>query len=169
MVRKNATAAIVGHSGMQLIEEQIADLEIDTSHDDRPILNALRGKSKSELSATKQIMVRLDDPELDADRLSLTQNANVQPELMQVRTTSNQPTGKLEHYETTLDAKPSNEGTAVTVTVDMRVQVKVPKLFTGQADKRVRSAANKATDEQESAIRAFISDHAKELIVLPEL
>ena len=52
MVRKNATRAIVENGGMQLKSEQLGDVQLDLSADDRPILNAIRGKSRAEVAAS---------------------------------------------------------------------------------------------------------------------
>lgn len=170
MVRKDATSAIVAHSGMRLLEQNLQGVNVDLSKDERPLRNALLGNSKAELAATKQIVVSLEDPELDADRLSLTQQADVQSDHMTVRTTANQPAGNLESYQTILGAKRSDDGsTQVTVSVEMRVQVEVPKLFVSKANQRVQQAAEKTTEDQVSAIQAFIVAHQAELIVLPDL
>ncbi len=169
MVRKQATAAIVSHGGMQLLDEKIQGVSVDTSGDDRPILNALRGRSQSELAARKQLLVSLDDPSLEADQLSLTQTADIRSDSMNVRSVANQPAGNLEEYSTTLAATPADGVTQVTVSVDMRVRVKVPKLFVGRADAKVQQAAEAATREQQAAIEHFINQYAGELIVLPEL
>ncbi len=169
MVRKQATAAIVSHGGMQLLEEKLQGINVDTSGDGRPILNALRGHSQAELAATKQLLVSLDDPSLEADQLSLTQRADIRANSMLVRSAANQPAGNLEDYSTTLAAQPAKGATQVTVSVDMRVLVKVPKLFVGRADARVQQAAEQATSEQQAAIEQFINQHAGDLIVLPEL
>lgn len=168
MVRKNATAAIIAHSGMQLLDEQLQGVAIDTTEDDRPILNALRGKSQADLAATKQIVVSLKDPALNADRLSLTQQANIELDRLHVRTTASQAAGNLEAYETTLTAVPDGDKTKVSLTIDQIVRVTVPKLFQSQAESRVQEAADKATREQEKAIQQFVAQFANQAIILPK-
>ncbi len=169
MVRKNATAAIVGHAGMTLLDEKIQGMTLDTSADDRPLLNAIRGKSKSAVTAVKQLTVKLDDPMLEADRLVLTQDADVAETRIQVQTVSDAPAGRLESYATTLAAESDGTGSRVTVTVDMNVRVKVLMFFTGIADQRVQAAADGAVNEQAAAIEQFIGKHAHEMFILPEL
>ncbi len=169
MVRKNATAAIIAHSGMELIVEHMQEVAIDASADRRPILNALKGKSQADLTATKQIVVSLDDPALDADQLSLTQQASIQPDRLHVRTVANQAAGNLEAYETTLIAEPQADKTKVTLTIEQVVRVNVPKLFLSRAESRVQEAADEATGEQERAITQFVAKYANQAIVLPEL
>ncbi|QDV45075.1 hypothetical protein Enr13x_49480 [Stieleria neptunia] len=160
MVRKNATAAIVGRSGMELIDVKIRDLQVDASADDRPLLNAIRGKSKMNLDAIRQIRVRLDDPAIDADELALRQQAAIEADSMNVVTKSIAAAGNLESYETTLGARPSDDGTEVQLTVEMKVRVDVPKLFTSRADARVQQAAEDAINEQARSIEMFIAEHA---------
>jgi hypothetical protein len=168
MVRKDSTAAVIGHSGMQLLEQKLQGVTIDASADRRPILNALRGKSESDLSATKRIVVRLEDPALKAEELPLTQRAQVEPKALRVVTTADQPTGNLEAYETTLNAVPQGSQTQVELTVDQIVRVDVPWLFLSVAERRVQQAADDALAEQEQAIRDFVSRYADQAIILPE-
>ncbi len=169
MVRKNATAAIVGHSGMKLLDERIEDVNLDTSKDDRPLLNAIRGISKTEVSAVKELTVQLDDPTLEATELVLEQNADIQPDHIDVSTVSKRPAGRLEHYQTTFDARPDAEGTRINLTVELKVLVKVPKFFKHRADAGVQQAADDAITDQSAAIEEFIAKHADERIILPDL
>ncbi len=41
LVRKDATRAILEHKGMRLLDEQIRAVQVDTSQDARPLLNAI--------------------------------------------------------------------------------------------------------------------------------
>ncbi|SMP59672.1 hypothetical protein SAMN06265222_106260 [Neorhodopirellula lusitana] len=168
MVRKNATAAIVGQSGMTLLDEKIQDIDIDTSQDKRPLLNAIRGQSESSVVAIKEITVRLEDPALEADELVLRQQADIQPDGMNVVTESKFPAGNLKHYITTLDANPSDNGTEVSLTVALDVQVRLPGLFSGRADSEVNAAAGDAIDGQVAAIQKLIATHADKRLILPE-
>ena len=168
MVRKNATKAIVEHSGLRLLEDRIVGVELDTSADKRPLLNALRGQTQSELSATRQFVVELKHPELQADQLTLTQSADIQPQAMLIRTASDDPAGNLENYATSLQASPSGAGTEVSLSVDLQVKVRVARIFTSVADRRVQQAADQAVAEQAAAIQEFVSKYAQQLIVLPE-
>ncbi len=169
MVRKNATAAIVAHSGMKLLDESVQDIAVDTSVDDRPLLNAIRGKSKSDLSAKKLLTVQLDDPTLEASKLALRQVAEIRVGKIDVKTSSMGPAGRLESYSTSLHAQPQQQSTNVTVSVEMKVRVAVPKLLVSRADKQVQQAADDAIDEQVKAITHFIAQHADERLILPEL
>tara|TARA_R110002049_G_scaffold285698_1_gene466758 strand:+ start:172296 stop:173033 length:738 start_codon:yes stop_codon:yes gene_type:complete len=168
MVRKNATKAIVGNSGMELIEEKIQDVEIDASADDRPLLNAIRGKSKTELSAVRLLTVSLNDPQLESDRLVLKQHADIRPEAMHVRTKSIKPAGRLQSYQTELTAVPHSGGTEITLNVSLEVRLNVPKLFTSRADAEVQQAAIDAITDQEESITQFVAEHADARIILPE-
>jgi hypothetical protein len=169
MVRKNATAAIVSQSGMTLIDESVEDLQVDTSQDDRPLLNAIRGRSKTEVQAVKKLRVSLNDPHIEADELTLRQHADVRPESVHVVTESIAAAANLESYRTTLDARPSGAQTEVNVSVELDVRLTVPKAFTGRADREVQQSAVDAVSEQASSLQRFVAEHAGERFVLPEL
>ena len=154
---------------MKLLSENVQAVEIDVTNDERPLLNALRGHSKAELSATKKFNVQLDDPNLNANQLTLQQTSEVKPDAMHVRTESVAAAGNLESYATTLDAKPDGLGTKVTLTIDQSVRVQVPMLFISTADKRVQQAAETALRNQADAIEQFVMKHADGRIILPDL
>lgn len=169
MVRKNATAAIIAHSGLTLLDEKIAGLQLDARSDDRPLLNALRGKSKTNVSATREISVKLEDPAIHADRLVLSQQAEIHPETFHVVTQSKAPAGNLANYKTTLLAAPMGNSTQVDLSVALQVHIRLPKLFSSRADAGVQQAADSAISEQAAAISAFVEQYAGDLLILPEL
>ncbi len=169
MVRKNATAAIVAHGGMTLLADQTRSLQVDTSVDDRPILNAIRGKSKANVSAEKQITVELIDPYVNADKLVLNQDVQINETGLMVNTTSREAAGNLQTYSTTLNAAPSGSSTNVELTIDMKVIVQVSPLFTSVADRRVQEATDRAIAEQRQALETFIGNFANEILILPDL
>ncbi|WDQ17278.1 hypothetical protein [Rhodopirellula sp. P2] len=169
MVRKNATAAIVGQSGMTLIDERVEDLHVDTSQDERPLLNAIRGRSKADVQAVKKLRVSLNDPHIVADELTLRQRANVHPDAMNVVTESIAAAANLESYRTTLDARRQGTQTEVTLSVSLDVRVTVPKAFTGRADREVQQSAVDAVSEQATGLQRFVAEHAAERFILPEL
>jgi len=167
MVRKNAAEAIISAGGMKLINQSLDDVSIDTSNDDRPILNAIRGRSQSELSAVKQLTVQINDPSVDADRLTLKQAANVQESSMSVETKSIAPAAQLKSYRTTLDAESSGNSTNVRLTVEMVLDLKVPAMFTDRADREVQSSAEQALKSQEQAMKTFVEKHKDKRLILP--
>lgn len=169
MVRKNATQAIVAHSGMKLIEERVNDLSVEVPRQKRPILKALLGNANADLAASKQITVSLEDPQLNAKQLTLNQLVDIHPDYMEVHSESSEPAGNLKYYATRLRASDYEGGTKVELTIDQKVDVKVPKLFIAEADRKVQQAADESTTQQEQAIRAFITQFQDEVIVIPEL
>lgn len=169
LVRKNATQAIVNHAGMQLIDESIDNVDVAVPEQKRPILNAILGRAKGELSATKEITVSLKDPNLTAKQLTLTQQAEIQPDSLDVQTKSAQPAGNLTSYVSGLKAVSRDGGTQVDLSIDQTVVVRVPRVFTATADRRVQQSADQSTEDQEEAIRKLINDNKDALIVLPEL
>lgn len=166
MVRKNPTQAIIARSGMTVVEEQILDLDIDTSNDKRPVLNALLGRSKSSVNAKKLLTVKLEDPELEAPQLTLTQHAEVKPKELHVRTQANGPTGKLNSYLATLDAQPDGALTKVSLAINHEVRLQLPFFMTATATKKVQAAADAAAQEQEQSLKDFIAEFTEEPLVM---
>ncbi|MDA8744337.1 hypothetical protein N9N28_06885 [Rubripirellula amarantea] len=169
MVRKNATAKLVAQSGMTLVDEQIEAMDLDTSNDNRPLLNAIRGKSRTDVTAVKEITVQLDDPAIDADRLVLSQHADVQADLMDVITKSKAAAGNLRNYETTLQARPNGGQTDVSISVSLQVDVRVPQMFTAKADREVQQSAVDAVVGQAEALKSFVAQYSDKKLILPEL
>ncbi len=157
LVRTNATAAIIEHGGMQLVNETTEAVDIDLSNDSRPLRNFLRGKSKANVSATKHLTLRINDPQLNATELLLSQNCNIQPEKIHIVTSSDQPAGELSVYNTILEAVKAGNRIEVTLSMEMTVVVCVPRVFLPQAEARVQQAAEKAMEEQEAAIRSLVA------------
>lgn len=169
MVRKNATEAIVSHSGMTLLNEKVNDLSVDVPKQKRPILNALLGKSNADLSASKQITVNLNNPDIDTKKMNLNQQVHIGPDNMEVNSEASDLVGNLTAYSTQLHAMKAGGGTQVELSIHQTIHVKVPKLFLSEADRRVQMSAENAIAEQEKAIRSFIALYEKDAIVLPEL
>ena len=169
MVRKNATEAIVSHSGMTLLNEKVNDLSIDVPKQKRPVLNALLGKSKADLTASKQIAVSLDNPDVDTKKMNLSQQVHIGPDDMEVDSEASDLAGNLTAYSTQLHAMKADGRTQVELSIHQTIHVKVPNLFLFEADRRVQKSAENATAEQEKAIRSFIALYEQEPIVLPRL
>lgn len=106
---------------------------------------------------------------LQADRLVLRQQADIQPDEFHVVTRSKEPAGNLEDYETTLMARPDGEKTRVDLLVAMKVHVRLPRAFTHRADVGVQQAADLAIAEQATSLTTFVDQLARELLILPEL
>ena len=166
LVRTNATAAIIEHGGMELVNETTETVDIDLSNDSRPLRNFLRGKSKANVSATKHLTLRINDPQLNATELLLSQNCNIQPEKIHIVTSSDQPAGELSVYNTILEAVKAGNGIDVTLSIEMTVVVRVPRVFLPQAEARVHQAAEKAVEEQEAAIRSVVNKVDRSVVVL---
>lgn len=169
MVRKNATEAIVSHGGMKIVSEGVEDLQLDLSGDDRPILNAILGKSKAEVDATKLLTVEINNDQVDTEQLTLRSRALVDSERLQVESKSVGEQGQVKNYVTSITATPQGDATLVQLALEMAIEVNVPSMFTGVADKKVNEAAGAALEQQKEAITAFVIEHADKRIVFPQL
>lgn len=166
LVRTNATAAILEHGGMKLVNEKTEDIVIDLSKDSRPLRNFLRGKSKADITAIKHLTVQLNDPQLNATELLLTQNCRIQREKIHIVSSSDKQAGELRIYNTTLDAVKVDNATEVTLSINMTVDVCVSRIFLSQAAPRVQKAAEKAMQEQKDAMRNLVANVDRHAIVL---
>ena len=169
LVRTDVTREIVSASGQTLKEDNLQSLEIDATQDKRPILNALLGKSKTELDAEKHMVVSVKNSEVDLDSLALTQHAQIGNEEILVRTVSDKPTGKLESYETVLSAKRVANATEMKLDVRLKVNTVIPRAFQGVANQRVQAAADKITKDLEAVLSDIVARHEKENIIRPKL
>jgi len=166
MVRNDVTREVIIASGLTLKSDDLENLVVDTTQDRRPVINALLGRSKTELDATKRLIVSVKNTEVNLDTLELTQHAEIGNDLINVRTVSDKPTGNLEFYETSLRAKRMPTGTEVVVTAQLKVDISLPRLFQSIADARVQAEADKSTKEQEVILRDVVVKHSKELTVI---
>jgi hypothetical protein len=169
MVRKSPTQAIVAHGGMKLIHETIHDIKMDTTKDDRPILNAIRGRSKVELNAERTLTVELNDPQIETEQLTLSQIADIDADKLAVRTTSIGEQKNVKKYETTLNASSNDKQTRIRLTIDMSIEIQVPRFATSIADRRIQKAAENGLVDQQGGITQFVIDHADESLILPDL
>ena len=166
MVHKNGTKSIIEYSGMKLIDQRTLDLKIDTSADKRPLLNALRGKSKAVVSAVKILTVQPNDPSMETDVLELRQVAEIDPRKIAVVTSSTAAAGKLDQYTTTLFAKRNGQFTEFTVTVLMTIRTKVPWMFKSRVDEEVQQAADQAVDNQLKAMTQLFQDYSDQQLIV---
>jgi hypothetical protein len=156
LVRTKATEAVVNHGGMKLLEETTESLDIDLKNDSRPLRNFLRGKSKANVTATKHLRVQLNDPQINASELLLTQDCRIQPENIRIVSTADGPSGHLKAYSTTLEATKGETGTDIALSIEMTIDVHVLWVFQSQAKIRVGQAANKTLEDQEASLRSLV-------------
>lgn len=156
LVRTKATEAVVNHGGMKLLEETTESVDIDLKNDSRPLRNFLRGKSKANVSATKHLKVQLNDPQINANELLLTQDCRLQPENIRIVSTADGPSGDLKAYSTTLEATKGETGTDILLSIEMTVDVRVLWVFQSQAQVRVTQAASKTLEDQEASLRSLV-------------
>ncbi len=169
MVRLNPTRAIVSHGGMELISEKTEGVDIDTSNDERPILNAILGNSHSKVEATKTITVSVKDPNIPNTELTLRQKANISENEIHVVTQSIGEQQSIKHYVTTLDANADGVNTQIKIGLEMKIEVSVPKMFTSRADAGVNESAARSLAEQQKAITQFVIENSDKRIILPSI
>ncbi len=161
MVRNNATESIVEHGGMELVDEEVLDMEIDLSRDNRPLLNAILRRSKSCVTASKRLTVAVNNNDIRAENLHLLQDAKITPECIDVNSVSEEAAGDLKFYRTTLHAEPNGEATSVTISVELQLCKELGKLFHPEAQQRLEDAAQETVTQQHAALVQFADENAK--------
>ena len=161
MVRNNANQSIVEQGGMKLIDEEVLNMDIDLSRDNRPLLNAILRRSQSCVTASKRLTVAVDNTDICVDKLQLHQDARITPECLDVNTASEVAVGDLKHYRTTLHAEPKGESTAVTISVELSLCKELGKLFHTEAQQRLDTAAQQTALQQFEALVQFADENAK--------
>ncbi len=168
LVRKDATKAILEHRGMRLLNVQLRSAQLDTSQDDRPLINALLGQSQSELNAEKLVTVEVTDSHAGTAELQLLQIAEAGPEKLDVVTQATHPQGNIQRYETHLLATPTGTQTSMSLDLVMEIRIRVPWLFTWRAQSEADWSAEQQLQEQRVSLTQLIAESADEAIVLPE-
>lgn len=163
LVRDNPSKSIVEHGGMQLVDEETLDVQVDLSNDRRPLINALRRKSKSTVQAQKRLTISVENAEIGPTRLVLIQDIQISPEQVEIVSESVEPSGELTFYRTTLQALPNGDSTKIHVSVEIELNKKLSWLLHAQARSRLNIAAKDSANEQVEAIREFAMQHAQRL------
>lgn len=169
LVRKNATRAIVENGGMELIDQKLGGLTLDLRDDRRPIRNAIRGQSQAQLAASRTLKVRLTDPQIHAEQMELIQHADVENQSLTVSTEASQATGNLKQYQTNLLAKGQKDQTEVKLSVQMKVQLDIPRLFVSRARDQVQQAASDGLRQQEAALKKLVEQYGDQKLLIPDL
>ncbi len=160
VVRNNATESIVAHGGMELVDEEVLDMDIDLSRDKRPLLNAILRRSQSCVTASKRLTVAVNIEDIQAENLYLHQDAKITPECLDVTTVSEEAAGDLKHYRTTLHAEPIGDATIITISVELKLCKELGKLFHPEAQQRLEDAAQETAIQQHEALVQFANENA---------
>jgi hypothetical protein len=95
IVRNDATKAILERDGFVLVDEETLELKIDFGDDKRPILNAIFGKSRSNVKALKRLVVGINDLYVGAVKLVILQNSKITPQEVCVESNSENRCGDI--------------------------------------------------------------------------
>jgi hypothetical protein len=161
IVRNDATKAIVERDGFMLVDQEILELKIDFGDDKRPILNALFGKSKSNVKASKRLIVGLNDANAGADKLVILQNSRITPQEVSVESNSEYRCGDILKYVATLNARPVDAATSVRVAIEIEISKPLSPFLHSIAQTRLDRQVKESVDKQVIAINEFVQEHRR--------
>ena len=159
IVRSDATKEILERDGLKLLHEELLDLKISFANDKRPVLNALFGKSKSVVKASKRLTVGISDPNAGADEMVIIQNSKVTPQAVSVDSASEKHCGDIVRYVSSFDANPIAESTSVRIMIETEVSKPLIPFLHSIAQLRLDKQVQESVEKQSIAVKQFVEDH----------
>ena len=159
IVRNDATKEILEQDGIKLLQEELLDLKISFGNDKRPVLNALFGKSKSIVKASKRLTVGISDPNAGADEMVIIQNSHVTPQEVSVESASEKQCGDIVRYVSSLNANPIAEATSVRITIETNISKPLSPFLHSIAQSRLDKKVHESVERQIVALKQFVDNH----------
>ena len=159
IVRNDATKEILERDGLKLLQEELLDLKISFGNDKRPVLNALFGKSKSIVKASKRLTVGISDPDAGAARLVIIQNSHVTPQEVSVESASEKRCGDILRYVSSLNASPIAEATSVRIKIETDISKPLSPFLHSIAQSRLDNQVHDSVEKQILALKQFVDHH----------
>jgi len=159
IVRNDATKEILERDGFKLLQEELLDLKISFENDKRPVLNALFGKSKSIVKASKRLTVGISDPNAGADEMVIIQNSHVTPQAVSVDSASEKQCGDIVRYVSSLNANPIAEATSVRITIETEISKPLSPFLHSVAQSRLDEQVHDSVEKQIFALKQFVEHH----------
>jgi len=159
IVRNDATKEILERDGLKLLQEELLDLKISFGNDKRPVLNALFGKSKSIVKASKRLTVGISDPNAGAAELVIIQNSYVTPQEVSVESASEKRCGDIVRYVSFLNASPIAEATSVRIKIETDISKPLSPFLHSIAQSRLDNQVHDSVEKQILALKQFVDHH----------
>ncbi len=161
LVRTNAVKKIVAMADAELLNQEWLDMKFDI---DKPLL-----KRDWNVNGEGELSVRFNDAYLGSHDITLQQNANISPDQLHTTNDLQTPSGPVQNYSSVLTLTPDDSGNAHFVfSLDLRIKTTANWFTESTVRSKIEASAAEALKQQEEAIREVVSDHADELIILPE-
>lgn len=160
LVRGDFTPMLIESAGCTLIESEVLNREIDVSTDPRPLLNALKRKSKSTVKQTQSLTIELANNNLEASTLQLLQSAEICAKHFTITVTLQEPAGILDEYRYEIQGVPEGEGTRLTFRLDATVKKEISAIAHPWVPQKVQEGVQEALDRQSEAfVQAIHGDN----------
>ena len=159
IIRNDATKEILERDGFKLLQEELLDLKISFGNDKRPVLNALFGKSKSIVKASKRLTVGISDPNAGAAEMVIIQNSHVTPQEVSVESASEKRCGDIVRYMSSLNANPTAEATSVRIKIETDISKPLSPFLHSIAQSRLDKQVHDSVEKQILALKQFVDHH----------
>ncbi len=134
-----------------VIEDKILERKIDLSNDRRPLMNALKRRSKSTVHQKHQITIELDHETLGSRTVQILQDVHISPEETRIHASLVTPLPKLKSYVFEIRAFPMEEQTKLDFNADIVFAESISSLFQPIYEQRVETEFDHAMAKQVSA------------------
>lgn len=151
LVRGDFTPMLIESAGCTLVESEVLNREIDVSTDPRPLLNALKRKSKSTVKQTQSLTIELANNNLEASTLRLFQSAEICAKHFTITVTLQAPAGILADYHYEIQGAPEGEGTRLTFKLDAKVKKEISSIAHPWVPQKVQEGVEEALERQSEA------------------
>lgn len=151
LVRGDFTPMLIEAAGCTLIESEVLNREIDVSTDPRPLINALKRKSKSTVKQSELLTIELGNDNLEASNLQLLQSAEIFAKHFTITVTLVEPAGILNDYRYEIQGAPEGQGTRLTFKLDATVKKELSAVAHPWVPQKVQEGVRQALDRQSEA------------------
>ncbi|MFO0939973.1 MAG: hypothetical protein U0930_04335 [Pirellulales bacterium] len=164
LVRGELTTACIEAAGCRVVDTEIVERDIDLSKDPKPLINALKRKSKSTVKQKQMIVVEVKKEQLETDNLKLLQSATITPKGFEIQVRLFQASGLLADYEYVILGKPKGEFTEVSFQLRAVVQKQVSGVAHPWVPEKVHAEVDKALVRQARTFVDLLQSDAPQIV-----
>lgn len=172
LVRTEAAKQIVTMGGdSEFVDQSWQELGVDPGAKkigEGKILNMLTGEGDWRLELVGDLQVRTLDEYIGEEVITLKQQVEITPQLVDSHVQLQEAAARLKHYEMTTRFSRNPDGqTQVELSLEQEILTDAPWFAHGIADRRVRASVEKTLANQENAIRDVIQKNKDDVGLFP--
>lgn len=164
LVRGELSTACIEAAGCRVLDTEIVERDIDLSKDPRPLINALKRKSKSIVKQKQMIVVEVQQEQLETDTLKLLQSAVITPKGFEVQVRLCQASGLLADYEYVILGKPNGDATEISFQLRAVVQKQISGVAHPWVPEKVHSEVDKTLFKQARTFVELLQSDAPQIV-----